>query len=102
LLVVGTGSYANALRTFNTGYRKEELITRGAFSVVRHPIYAAWILLIIPGFVLLFRSWPLLAVPLVAYAAFKAFIHEEDDYLQRKFGQSYLKYRSKVGEMFPF
>jgi len=101
-LVVGGVIYAKALRTFNAGYRKEKLVTEGAFSVVRHLIYAAWILLIIPGFVLFFRSWLLLAVPLVAYAAFKAFVHEEDDYLQRKFGQSYLKYRFRVNELFPF
>jgi len=102
LLVAGVAIYAKALRTFNAGRRNSRLVTEGAYSVVRHPIYAAWIWLIIPGFVLLFRSWPLLAVPLVAYAAFKAFIHEEDDYLRRKFGQSYLEYRSKTGELFPF
>ena len=99
---MGAAIYAKALRTFNAGYGKGELVTEGAFSIVRHPIYATWIWLIIPGFVLFFRSWLLLAVPLVAYAGFKAFIHEEDEYLQRKFGQFYLKYRFRVKELFPF
>ena len=70
--------------------------------VVGATIYAAWILLIIPGFVLLFRSWLLLAVPMGAYAAFKAFIHEEDEYLDNRFGQAYSQYRSRVNELFPF
>ena len=100
-LSVGVLIYAKALQTFNAGYKKETLITKGAFSVVRHPIYAAWIWLIIPGFVLFFQSWLLLAVPLVAYSVFKGLIHEEDEYLQRKFGQSYLRYQFKVNAMFP-
>lgn len=102
LLAAGVTIYIKALRTFNTDYGKGALTTKGPFSVVRHPIYAAWILLIIPGFVLFFRSWLLLGVPLAAYVAFRALIHEEDDHLQRKFGRSYLKYRFRVNEMFPF
>lgn len=102
LLVAGAAVYAKALLTFSADYRKGALVTRGPFSVVRHPIYAAWILLIVPGVVLLFRSWLLLPVPLIAYAAFKVFIHEEDDLLRQKFGQSYLKYRLTTDELFPF
>jgi protein-S-isoprenylcysteine O-methyltransferase Ste14 len=101
-LAVGTAIYVRALRTFNRCYRQGCLAREGAFSLVRHPIYAAWIWLIIPGCVLLFRSWLLLTVPLVAYVSFRVFIREEDDYLHRKFGQSYLKYRSQTREMFPF
>ena len=102
LLAVGTVIYAKALRTFNRCYRQGCLAREGAFSLVRHPIYAAWIWLIIPGCVLFFRSWLLLTVPFVAYVVFKVLIREEDDYLHRKFGQSYLEYRSRTREMFPF
>ena len=102
VLTAGTVIYAKALRTFNRCYREGRLAMEGMFSVVRHPIYAAWIWLIIPGFVLLFRSWLLLATPLAAYAGFKVIIREEDDYLQQQFGRSYLKYRSRSSEMFPF
>jgi len=101
LLVAGTAVYVKSLRAFNVAYREGRLVTEGPFAVVRHPIYAAWILLIIPGVALFFRSWLLLPVPLVAYVAFKVFIHEEDDCLRRRFGQSYLEYRFGVGELFP-
>jgi len=100
-LGVGTVVYMYSLRIFNRGYRKGLLVTDGPYSVVRHPIYAAWILLICPGLVLFFRSWPMLFVPLTAYVSFKAFIHKEDDYLKDKFGPAYLDYRSKVDELFP-
>lgn len=102
LLLAGGVIYARVLRTFNAGYRQGKLVREGAFSIVRHPIYAAWIWLIIPGFVLFFRSWPLLAAPLVAYVAFKVFVHEEDASLRREFGESYSQYRSETNEMFPF
>ena len=100
-LVVGIVVYVHSLRIFNRGYRKEQLIVAGPYSVVRHPIYAAWILLICPGSVLFFQSWLMLCVPLVAYISFKAYIHKEDDYLKDKFGPAYSDYRSKVDELFP-
>jgi len=100
-LVSGSVIYVYSLRVFNRGYRNEQLVTDGPYSVVRHPIYAAWILLICPGVVLFFRSWLMLIVPLAAYASFKIYIHKEDDYLKDKFGQAYLDYRTKTNEIFP-
>ena len=100
-LGAGTVVYVYALRIFNPGHQKGQLVTDGPYSVVRHPIYAAWILLICPGLVLFFRSWPMLFVPLTAYVSFKASIHKEDNYLKDKFGPAYLDYRSKVDEIFP-
>ena len=55
LLAVGIMVYVNSLRKFNAGYKSGELVTTGPYAVVRHPIYATWILLICPGTVLLFR-----------------------------------------------
>ena len=101
LLVTGTVVYVYSLRIFNRGYREEQLVVDGPYSAVRHPIYAAWILLICPGSVLFFQSWLILFVPLVAYVSFKIYIHKEDDYLEDKFGSAYSDYRSKVNEIFP-
>jgi protein-S-isoprenylcysteine O-methyltransferase Ste14 len=73
----------------------------GVFALVRHPIYSAWIVLIIPGLVLLTRSWPLLLTPGVAYAVFKLTIHRQDESLRQKFGPAYLAYRARVNELIP-
>jgi protein-S-isoprenylcysteine O-methyltransferase Ste14 len=101
LVFVGMVVYIIALRRFNQGYKQGELVTQGPFAVVRHPIYAAWILLICPGAALFFRSWPMLMLPVVAYIGFKAFIHREDRYLKNRFGQAYQDYRACTNELFP-
>lgn len=82
-------------------YNRDELVTSGVYAVVRHPIYSAWIVLILPGLALLTRSWPLLLTPLVAYVNFKLRIHTEDEYLRRRFGQAYVEYRARVNELIP-
>ena len=51
LVAGGTILYLVALHTFNRGYRCNQLLTQGPYTLVRHPIYAAWILLICPGVV---------------------------------------------------
>ena len=101
LVFVGMVIYIIALRRFNQGYRQGKLVTQGPFAVVRHPIYAAWILLICPGAALFFRSWAMLMLPVVAYISFKASIHREDRYLEDRFGQAYQEYRACTNELFP-
>ncbi len=42
-----------------------------------------------------------LTVPIFMYVVFKIFIVEEDKYLEDKFGEEFLKYKKRVGEIFP-
>jgi len=90
-----------AARTEITGYNNGQLVTSGLSALVRHPIYSAWIVFILPGLILLTRSWPLLFNPFVAYFVFKLRIHCEDEYLEQRFGQAYLQYRGRVNELIP-
>jgi protein-S-isoprenylcysteine O-methyltransferase Ste14 len=91
-----------AVISMNRAYNSDRLVTSGIFAVVRHPIYSAWIVVILPGLALLSRSWPLLLVPVVAYVTLKLTIHQEDEYPQQRFSQAYLDYRNGVNELFPF
>jgi protein-S-isoprenylcysteine O-methyltransferase Ste14 len=88
-------------RAVTTGFRKGELVTTGIYSVVRNPLYAAWILFIAPGILVFFKSWLMLLTPIVAYISFKAFIREEYQYLRNHFGQAYLEYEASVNELLP-
>jgi len=101
LLVLGVCMLVFAGRAIVRAYGRDELATTGMFGVVRHPIYSAWIVFIIPGLVLFSRSWLLLFTPLVAYLVFKMRIQREDEYLEKRFGQAYLDYRRRVNEIIP-
>jgi protein-S-isoprenylcysteine O-methyltransferase Ste14 len=101
LSVLGVCMLVFAGRAIVRAYGRDELATTGIFGMVRHPIYSAWIVFIIPGLVLFSRSWLLLFTPLVAYLVFKMRIRREDEYLEKQFGQAYLDYRRRVNEIIP-
>ena len=101
LIVIGLPMWLIGAIAGMRAYNRYQLVTSGVFGLVRHPMYAAWIVLILPGIALLTSSWPFLLMPLVAYAVFKALIHTEDEYLQNRFGRSYADYRVSVNEIIP-
>jgi len=101
LLIIGVPLWLIAMRSVMRAYGSDRLVTTGVFDLVRHPVYSAWIVFNIPAIALLFRSWPVLLAPLVAYAVFKMSIRTEDEYLEQRFGQEYLNYRARVNELIP-
>ena len=101
LFVIGIVLWLAGVVSVMKAYNRDQLVTSGVYRLVRHPIYSAWIVLILPGVAFLARSWPLLLVPLVAYAAFKLLIHREDDNLRERYGQAYVDYRAQVNELIP-
>ena len=101
LIVIGVPIWLIGAIGAMRAYNRDELVTSGVFGLVRHPMYAAWIVLILPGIALLTSSWPYLLMPLVGYTVFKALIHTEDEYLQSRFGQSYSDYRASVNAIIP-
>jgi protein-S-isoprenylcysteine O-methyltransferase Ste14 len=101
LIAIGFVTQFSSSRVPSSAFKNKELVTTGIFSYIRHPMYSSWILFITPGIALLFRSWLMIAASLVGYISFKYLIKEEDEYLTRMFGQTYLDYRLCVGEIFP-
>ena len=101
LLVFGIPMWAIAVWTIMRAFSRGELVTSGVYGLVRHPVYSAWIVFIFPGIALLCQSWPMLLASLVAYIVFKLLIKREERYLEEKFGQVYLDYRSRVNEIIP-
>jgi protein-S-isoprenylcysteine O-methyltransferase Ste14 len=102
LLAIGLPMLVVAAVSVKVAYKKDELATTGIFGVVRNPIYAARIVLIIPGLVLLFRSWPMFVAPFMAYGLFKMLVGKEEKYLEERFGQAYTEYKARVPEVFPW
>jgi len=77
------------------------LCTTGVYAYFRHPLYAAWVLLIIPGIVIITGSVIAVSWPIFLYVLFKVFTVEEEEYLRRNFGNEYLKYEERVNAIFP-
>jgi protein-S-isoprenylcysteine O-methyltransferase Ste14 len=101
LLAIGVPMLAISVRSLMRAYKEDQFATGGLLALVRHPIYSAWIVFILPGLALLSRSWPVLLTPVVAYSVFKLTIHREDEYLLQRFGVAYLDYRARVNELIP-
>jgi protein-S-isoprenylcysteine O-methyltransferase Ste14 len=102
LLLIGIPMLIVAGRAAMMAYNSDKLATTGIFGLTRNPIYAAWIVFIIPGLMVLCRSWPLLLTPVVAYVSFKVWIRRENDYLEQRFGHDYQEYRARVNELIPW
>ena len=102
LLAIGLPMLVVAVVSVHAAYKQDELATTGIFGVVRNPIYAAWIVFVIPGLVLVLRSWPMFFAPFLAYCLFKMLVSKEEKYLEERFGPAYLEYKARVPELFPF
>jgi protein-S-isoprenylcysteine O-methyltransferase Ste14 len=102
LIAVGTPmaiwSVCAVIKAFAAG----KLVTKGPYAWSRNPLYAAFILFVTPGIMLLFKSWLMLGTPLVMYVVFKLLIKTETDYLRAKFGDDFARYESSVNELFPW
>lgn len=101
LLLIGIPLWIVSAKSILTGFKEGRLLIEGVYSIVRHPLYSAFIVFIVPGIVMFFRSWILFTVPIVMYITFKILIKKEEHYLEQKFGQLYLDYKSTVNAVFP-
>lgn len=101
LIALGLAFWTWARRTIARGFKQGTLITDGPYGWVRHPLYTAWMLLVVPGIALLFRSWLVLTAPLVMAGLFAVFIRSEEQTLTAAFGQAYRDYKTRVPSVFP-
>jgi len=77
-------------------FREQRLLTDGFFAVFPNPMYAAYILAIVPGLALVMNSWLVLTGSVVLYAMFRVLVPAEDRWLREKFGAQYDEYRRRV------
>jgi protein-S-isoprenylcysteine O-methyltransferase Ste14 len=101
LIVVGISLYFGSAFSVRKAYLEDTLRTKGVYSICRHPLYASFIFLIVPGICLLFKSWIAFSVPFAMYVFLKVLIKEEEDYLSERFDSEYEKYKREVSFAFP-
>ena len=72
------------------------LQTNGVYSVSRNPMYLGWLILYIGLIPIVGNWWSLIFAIIVIVAVTYLVIKPEEQYLRRRFGESYLSYTSKV------
>ena len=82
-------------------HEKHELITRGVYGVIRHPMYASqWLLAIAQP--LLLQNWIAGFLNLLVFIPFYFLrVKAEEQMMVEQFGDQYRMYMQKVGAIFP-
>ena len=101
LLLIALVFYFSTLKLMFPGIRENRLITAGAYRLCRNPLYAALIIFFVPGLALLLNSWLILTSCIIAYLVFRIYVHEEEEMLERIFGDEFRKYRDRTSLLFP-
>ena len=72
------------------------LVTRGPYRVTRNPMYVG-LAFLYAAIALYFRlSWGLLLLPVVLLSVYYLVIAREEGYLERRFGEAYMRYKAQV------
>jgi protein-S-isoprenylcysteine O-methyltransferase Ste14 len=87
---------ARARTSFRTERPTTAIVTDGPFRYTRNPIYVALTLLYLGIGMLLNALWVLLLIVPVVGLMRLGVIAREERYLERKFGDEYLRYKARV------
>ena len=102
LLVPGIALWGTTVIQLLTGFSKGKLVTSGAYSIVRNPIYASATFFILPAVSLITLTWVYLVASVFLYAGVMIFIGVEEEQLTKAFGSAYEAYLNNVDRMVPF
>jgi protein-S-isoprenylcysteine O-methyltransferase Ste14 len=102
LLLPGLVLWGTAVVQLLTGFSKGKLVTTGAYSVVRNPIYSSATFFILPAVSLMTLTWVYFAVSAFLAAGVMIFIGEEEKQLTKAFGREYEDYVARVDRLVPF
>jgi protein-S-isoprenylcysteine O-methyltransferase Ste14 len=73
-----------------------EIVTSGPYRFSRNPIYLGFVCFLV-GFTFIFRTyWGLILSPVFIVLLYQLVIKHEEAYLEKKFGEVYTSYKSRV------
>ncbi|HXX40577.1 MAG TPA: isoprenylcysteine carboxylmethyltransferase family protein [bacterium] len=99
---IGLWFYIGSAVLVTLGYRRRELVTRGVYRYSRNPMYAAFIVFLIPALSFVSGDLMILLVSAVLFVAFKVLIRREEAFLTQEFGKRYVQYAERVPQFIPF
>ena len=96
MLLVSYGSMAVARTTIDPSEHSSKVVTSGLYAYSRNPIYLGWFL-VIAGIGLRNASLLVLVIAVtMVLLLYWAVIVEEEAYLEKRFGDEYLRYKKSV------
>lgn len=102
LLLSGLVLWGAAVIQLLVGFSKGQLVTRGAYGVVRNPIYSSATFFLFPAVALLTLTWVYLVASAFLYVGVTIFIGVEEKQLTQAFGKEYEDYMATVDRLVPF
>jgi len=96
ILIPGVTIWIWSVILLLTRIPKGELITHGPYTLVKHPLYTAVALLVLPWLGFLFNTWLGVVIGIVLYVASRVFSPEEERTLSKTFGTTWDEYCHKV------
>jgi len=88
--------FAQTKNTLITIRPANALQTTGVYAITRNPMYVSLLLLYLGLSFIIGNWWNILLAPLLILAVQGYIIKREERYLERRFGQAFLDYRSRV------
>jgi len=102
LLLPGLILWGTAVIQLMTGFSKGQLVTTGAYGVVRNPIYSSVTFFVLPAVALMTLTWVYFVASVCLYVGVMIFIGTEEKQLTKAFGKDYEDYLARVDRLVPF
>jgi protein-S-isoprenylcysteine O-methyltransferase Ste14 len=100
-MAVGLYFWTSSAMVIRQAFDEKRLLTEGVYGWTRNPMYAAFILFLIPAVSLLMNDVLILLASLVLYVVFRISIEKEETYLLQRFGEEYRRYAEQVPRLIP-
>lgn len=100
-IALGVALWALTLRSFLHGFPRGELITTGPYGLCRHPLYASFVLFVVPGIGLVTQTWTILLAALAGIALTSTLIPREERAMDLEFGAAWRDYCARTSRLVP-
>jgi protein-S-isoprenylcysteine O-methyltransferase Ste14 len=94
--LIGLFFWAASAKMVLRGVPEERLMTGGVYGLCRNPMYAGFIIFLLPGLAFIFNKWYFLLAACVTGFVFSRLIVKEETALEERFGDKYRAYCARV------